>query len=565
MSKYRKPLAVAAAVAMASGALAACGSGGSGSGGDANTLYYLSFRPAEHLDPQRTYIGRDISNLGRLAYRSLVTFPVTTDEKEANTLIPDLATDTGTSSQGGKVWKFTLKDGVKWQDGKDITCEDLKYGMSRNFATDVITGGPSNYVLTYLDIPADKDGSPAYKGPYTKKGQQFFDKAITCSGKTITYNFKKPWPDFALSLASLRYGDPYRADQDKGDKSNFSVFSNGPYKLEGTWQEGKGGTFVKNPEWDAKTDTVRKQNVDKVVFTEGLDDATINDRLMADRGNDARAITDRRIPAASYSEITGDIAKRATLNPSPYVDYLVPNFNRLTNPKVRQALMEATDADAWITAGGGEKAYAPADSIVNPSLVGAQPNAAFKDKGNIAKATATLKSAGVKLPYPIKFTYSTSPTADKQAAALQAGWEKAGFKVTLDGLADTYYTVIQKPNSKSDVMWGGWGADWPTMATVIPPLFDSRVNLSKSSNQNDYGNYKSDAVNKLIDQAQAQSDVSAAAKIWNQADAQLGKDVAYIPLEITQFYMLHGSKVDPYVQNPATSMYPDLGDIAVKK
>ena len=48
--------------------------------------------------------------------------------------------------------------------------------------------------------------------------------------------------------------DPYRADKDKGDKSNYSIFSNGPYKLDGTWNKGTGGTFVRNDKYDPKTD-----------------------------------------------------------------------------------------------------------------------------------------------------------------------------------------------------------------------------------------------------------------------------------------------------------------------
>ena len=40
------------------------------------TVYSLEQSVTEHLDPQRTYVGRDISNLGRLVYRSLVTFPL---------------------------------------------------------------------------------------------------------------------------------------------------------------------------------------------------------------------------------------------------------------------------------------------------------------------------------------------------------------------------------------------------------------------------------------------------------------------------------------------------------
>jgi peptide/nickel transport system substrate-binding protein len=67
--------------------------------------------------------------------------------------------------------------------------------------------------------------------------------------------------------------------------------------------------------------------------------------------------------------------------------------------------------------------------------------------------------------------------------------DKAGFSVTLEGLSETYYDVIHNPHnaSKYDLTWAGWAADWPNASTVIPPLFDSRVNLSKQSNGQDYG------------------------------------------------------------------------------
>ena len=200
------------------------GDGGGNNGGSSEegakggtAIFYNGPRNTEHLDPQRMYIGRDLNNSGRLVYRSLVALPASNDP----TPVPDLATDTGQTTDGGMSWSFTVKDGVKWEDGKDITCEDFKYGASRNFATDVIIGGPSNYLFTYLDIPTGDDGLPAYKGPYTGEGQELFDKAVTCDGQTITYRIKKPWPDFPLSIAQLRYLDPYRQDLDKGDANNF--------------------------------------------------------------------------------------------------------------------------------------------------------------------------------------------------------------------------------------------------------------------------------------------------------------------------------------------------------
>jgi len=573
MTSYRKrALAVVAAASMTA-SLAACG-GGSSPGGttEGGTLYYYITKPVEHVDPQRVYVGRDISNFNRLVYRSLVSFPISTDAKEANTPVPDLATDTGAVSDGAKTWRFTLRDGVTWQDGKAITCEDVKYGASRVFATDVITGGP-NYILSYLDVPAGKDGLPAYKGPYRKTGQADFDKAITCSGKTITYHFKKPWPDFNLATAALLMMSPFRQDQDRGDKSNFVIFSSGPYKLQGTWEKEKGATLVRNENYDPKTDTtkLRKALPDKIVFTIGQPAETIYDRLIADSGTDKFAVTSERTPPAYYSQIQGEVADRSVNVESPYVNYLVPNFTKVKSLKVRQAIAMATDATSWITAGGGDRAYLTARSIVNPAVVGYQDNAAFTapPSGDPLAAKKLLQESGVPVPYPLIFQYPSSDTADKQAAGLKQTWEKAGFKVTLDGLGDTYYDVIQKPDNDGDVMWGGWGADWPSAITVTAPLFDSRPNgvgvKGATSNGQDYGNYQSDAFNALVDRAQSASSLDDQTKVLQDADLQLGKDVAYIPLDIQKFNFVRGSKVTGYVNTPPSAMNPDLGAIGVEK
>jgi peptide/nickel transport system substrate-binding protein len=67
----------------------------------------------------------------------------------------------------------------------------------------------------------------------------------------------------------------------------------------------------------------------------------------------------------------------------------------------------------------------------------------------------------------------------------------------------------------------------------------------------------------LVDQAQAASDLAAQTKFLQQADQVLAKDVAYIPLDIPIFNMIHGSKVMHYETTAASSSYPDLGPIDV--
>jgi peptide/nickel transport system substrate-binding protein len=578
-SQRRRLASLAAATALT---LGAAGCGGSGGGGRADTtpqertdavkggtVFSLEQSVTEHLDPQRTYVGRDISNLNRLVYRGLVTFPAgATDATEGSTPVPDLATDTGQSNEDATEWSFTLKDGPTWQDGKPVTCEDVKYGASRNFA-DELTGGPNFYPRDFLDIPQDADGTPAYKGPYLGTGQDLFDKAVVCDGSTITYHFKKPWPDFPLAVAALHAFAPYRADQDKGDKSDLSIFSDGPYKLDGEWNEDTGGTFVRNDQWDGTEDTNRQANPDSFVFEIGLEPEVIIDRLIADQGDDANAISTRNVTPAQYPQITGDVKARSVNIQSPYSNYLLPNFNRITNLKVRQALALATDRQSYVNSLGGANASSPSLSIVNPATPGYVANTNFGDEagGDVEGAKKLLQESGETLPYPIKFTYPIGSDASEKAfASLKATYDEAGFDVTLDGLdpSGPYYDTIQKPGSDSDLIWGGWGADYPSIATVIPPLFDSRINLTKQSNGQDYGNYQSDAVNAAMDAAASEVDLEKAAQMWSDVDNTLAEDVAYIPLDVSQFYFLRGSNIENYVNAVSTSGFPDLGVISVK-
>jgi len=373
--------------------------------------------------------------------------------------------------------------------------------------------------------------------------------------------------NFAVSGALAAFG-PFKASQDKGAQSNYQVFASGPYELQGKWQEAKGGTFVRNPNYDPSTDntSIRRALPDKIVWVEGLSNETIFDRLLKDSGPDKFAVTDRSAPPAYQLKVSKE-KKRVTNPDTPFVDYLLPNFRKVTNPLVRQALAVATDKTSWITAYGGPSLAKPANNIILSTVEG------FKDFGNAFgtpdggdpdKAKQLLQQAGVKMPYPIHFTYQGgTPTTDAEASSLKDALDKAGFKVTLEGLTDTYYDVIQNPSNakKYDLTWAGWGADWPNASTVVPPLFDSRNNLSASSNGQDYGWYASDATNSAIDTAYNEADASKRNAMWGDLSESLAKEVAYIPLDIEKFLRLHGSGVTNYAENAASNGYPDLGPI----
>jgi len=533
------------------------------------TLNILSSLPVDHWDPQRVYIGANIEAGNRMFSRTLTTFGPVAKDGDPAALVADAATDTGTVSADAKEWKFTIKDGVKWEDGKAVTCEDFKYGISRTFAVEVITGGP-NYAIQYLDIPKNKDGSSAYAGPYKKTGQDLYDKAVTCAGTTITFKMAKPSGDFNQALTMTAFG-AFRADKDQGEKSNFAIFSDGPYKLEGTWTSAKGGTFVRNENWDASTDTIRKAYPDKIVFDESLTAETLYERLLANQSNDQNSIPNGdNAPATALANIANQAEGRYTIVPSPYTRYLVPNFKSkvMSNDKAREALAMATDRSAYVTAMGGDQIAKATNSLINPAL-SSFPNTPLPagDKGDPAKAKTILQQAGLTLPVKINVAYRKSDTNDKVFSGMKTGWDAAGFDTNLIGIpADQYYPTLQSPDAapKYDVYWAGWGADFPSASTVIPQLLDSRSQITSGGPGQDYGYFDNADFNAGIDKAMALTGAEAD-KAWGALDADAStKYFAVIPLINDQFVFAHGSNVQGATVNITFTGYYDLANVSVK-
>lgn len=532
------------------------------------TLSLLIGTATEHWDPQRTYVGVDIEFGNRAFVRTLTTWsPVTSNTQQA-TLVADAATDTGQVSDDGKTWKFTLKDGIKWEDGQPVTCEDYAYGISRTFAVDVITGGP-NYAIQYLDIPKAKDGSSQYKGPYNGAGQDLYDKAVTCDGNTITFKMAQPSGDFNQALTMTAFG-AFRKDKDQGDKSNFQIFSDGPYKLDGTWSPNSGGTFVRNDQWDPATDDVRKAYPDKITWDESLTQETVFERLIANQGDDQNAITFDQAPVTALANVASGAEGRNDIVASPYTRYLTPNFKSkvMSNDKAREALALATDRAAYVTAVGGDQVAQPVNSLINPALP-AFPNTPLPagDSGDPAKAMDVLKASGLTLPVKINVAYRKSDTMDKVFSGLKAGWDKAGFDTNLIGIpADQYYGTLQSPDSASkyDVYWAGWGADFPSASTVIPQLLDSRSQISAGGPGQDYGYFDNADFNKGIDAAYALTGAEAD-KAWGALDAEaVTKYYAVIPLIVDNFVFVRGSNVQGAFVNGTFTGYYDIATISVK-
>ncbi len=206
-----------------------------------------------HLDPQRIYFAWN-SEIGNLYIRCLTGYRI---DGGAMKLVGDLATDTGTMTDGGKTWTFTLKDGLKWEDGSELTVEDVRHGIERGFASFTTEGA------TYLQaaLTGSNDFRSVYKGPYSGK---HLDSVVTDTAKkTITFHLKTARPDLNWTLAMQSYG----AVSAKHDtKEKYDKDPSGRVHRLRSHSVDKSLTMVRNTHWDPATDPIRNAYPDSFAF-----------------------------------------------------------------------------------------------------------------------------------------------------------------------------------------------------------------------------------------------------------------------------------------------------------
>jgi peptide/nickel transport system substrate-binding protein len=552
-TSWRSVAAVASAGALA---LAAC-SGSDDRAPDARgvepqkggTLTILNpTEQIQHLDPQRNYTTEEYAFAGAYLARTLTAYKLSPDPKTSNELVGDLATDTGKATDGAKTWTFTLRDGAKWEDGPDVTCTDIKYGVSRTFAQTVITDGPT-YAIDLLDIPKDSQGNSTYKGPYetSKNDTAAFDKAVVCSpdGKTITFHLNRPAPDFNYTTTLTAFAGVPKA-KDTGEKYDNKIISDGPYKV-AEYTKGQQLVLDRNTLWSPSMDTYRPAYPDKIVMKFKVATSTIDQRMIADAGADQQAIPMGHVQPASLTTVFRQqrFANRRVDAYSPFTTYVAINVTKVPNVKHRQAILAAVDRRQIVTLNGGSFAGDIADGLIKPSLTQDYAPTGLWDgllgkkipvTGDPAYAKRLITESGQRMP-DLTFDYAKTPTGDQQAAALQGALAKAGIKLRLNPLpVGTYYGIVMDPTKQHEMSDSGWSPDWPNASTVVPELAASAggFNLSRSNDK---------AFDAKVAAAKVESDRGKQAKMWQELNRYVVQQAWVLPLLFVRDQRLAGSKV----------------------
>jgi peptide/nickel transport system substrate-binding protein len=498
-----------------------------------------------HLDPQRIWTGEELAFAGSYLHRTLNSYRLDRSGVTSRQLVPDLATGTGTPNQDATSWSWTLRHGIAWEDGSPITCADVKYGVSRTFATDVITEGPT-FAMSMLDVPTADNGESVYKGPYVTAGNDVaaFDRAVSCRGDEITFHLGRPVPDFDHTVTLLAFG-PVPEPADTGEKYDTRPMSSGPYQI----AEATDTQLVleRNEHWSTTTDAVRGAYPDAVVVRFGIDQSVIDERMMSDSGEDRSSVPTSQVQPSSLSRVFGDtdFSPRRVNQLDPFVHYLVVNTERVPALDHRRAIATALDRAQIRTTLGGRFAGDLADGVIKPNLPqDYEPSGLWEgllgvpvpDGGDQERAAGLMDGSGAKL-HPLRYDYERTRVNDQVAAAVVKSLAGAGIEVQPNPIeGDQFLGVIFDPASEADLVLISWGPDWANASTVIPALFTRAGGF-------DLSHVDDPAFSAKVDAALVTTDRSAQADRWKALNKAAMSQVWVVPLIFSRRQRLAGSEV----------------------
>uniref|UniRef100_UPI0035AC09CB ABC transporter substrate-binding protein n=1 Tax=Streptomyces coelicoflavus TaxID=285562 RepID=UPI0035AC09CB len=531
-------------------------------------LRFGATQEADSWDPQRSYYGF-VWNFARYYTRQLVTFAPQPGHK-STTLVPDLATGLATVSDGGTTYTYALRDGITWEDGSPITSQDIKYGIERSWASDVISGGPAH-------LQKVLDPKKTYEGPYKDEDPQKLGlRAIeTPDSKTIVFHLSEPNGDFEEMLA-LPVASPVKRKRDTGSVYELRPFSSGPYKFE-SYDPHRELVLVRNEHWNEESDRIRSALPDRIEVTFVSDANDLDKGLLS--GKFDLDLNGTGLSRAAISKTQGNAGLRSHLDNAStgYIRYAAfpQSVEPMNNIHCRKAVIYSADNKELQTARGGPVVGGDiAPNMLPPSIVGSEPSydpygaLASNGKPDLEKARKELEACGKPNGFSTTIAVRKNvPVEVDTAVALQKQLKKVNINATIDRIdGAATFDVIESPKAVKDRGYGiilmGFAADFPTGQGFLRPLVDGRFILKEGNNN--YTELNDPEINALFDDAIAEQDPAKAGDIYQQINRKVSEHAVYLPITYEKILMWRGARVtNAYTANSYYGRY-DYVSLGVK-
>jgi peptide/nickel transport system substrate-binding protein len=498
----------------------------------ADTIIIGTTDTISSFDPADAYATRDWEVIRNID-EGLLQWEAGSGDK----LEPGMATGMPEVSDDGLTYTFTLRDGIKFGDGTDMTSQMYADSMNR-----VLTIGP--------DCP--NGVADALVTPYLASVE-------APDAKTIVFHLKQPVAYFLQLVATA----PYRpADPNIFPADQCMLYPDAPIYGTGPWYVSQFVpdqqiVFEPNPYYTGNYPAQVKQ----VIV-----------RFFSDPQTEALAIQNGEIDIA-WRYLGGELISQlkgvsglnvGTINGGS-IRYLILNHTMapMDDPNVVKAIASAIDRNEISdTVFGGE--VNPIYSMVPPGFLGASE--AFDTmyaSPNLDAAKSFLEASGYSESNPLEFElwyppehYGTQTAAWVQV--IQKELEATGMiKVTLQSQEwSTYVTACTGGEAYAACVLG-WFYDYPDASNYLEPFIyngGQGTNVSPSEAGTDYGKPINDKAQQLVDlmnQSDVETDLTKRAELLKQAQEVYADLVVTLPLFLNPEYVVYRDNIHGMDSHPS--------------
>jgi ABC-type transport system substrate-binding protein len=412
---------------------------------------------------------------------------------------------------GGKRYRFKLRDGIRFHDGRRLSSRDVRFTFERVLARESCE---FRWLLASIRGATDIIGG---------KARELSGFEIH-SATEFSVHLESPFPFFTAVLSHLGLAIVPEGVNFKATTFKEGCVGTGPFRL-ARFEPGKRIEMERNPGYwrdgYPRCEMIQFESVGSPGdiysgFKKGY--FSIVHHLSPDRFDELRRSSEY---AGGYREV-----------PNLSVAMLGLNVKKgpLTDPALRQRLAAAVDREAIIRTLTGA-APAIASGLIPPGLLGY--DASSRSSSQFRAPAAADRDKEVTLTMAFSRSSIFAPAAEQIAKNLA----EAGFRLELAPTASREETLKVTTEASTDIFLNAWVADYPGTHAIVHGILDSR--------EGQVGRFSgSPEMDRRIETARAEIDPTTRHTLYREIEEIVAQDALVIPLFYIQIYRFARPEVE---------------------
>jgi ABC-type transport system substrate-binding protein len=446
----------------------------------------------------------------------------------------------------GATYRFFLRPSVLFQDGEELTADDVRRSIERALHPDT----PDPFASTFAGIVGYDDfaaGKAAHLAGVHVEGRYVVSIALT-------------EPDAAflasLTLPSLR---PVCKSAGERYSPGWLPCGAGPFRLpEGGWQHGISITVVRNEHYFR----AGRPYVDAITWEVGMPVLTQRFKFLAgdlDYYRDLSSIDVARFASDARWKALGDAEPDVEVTGEAMNTQMAP----FDNVEVRRAVAAAIDREHYRLL--SPATLDPANQPIPPAIPGFLPEFTGQTH-DYAAALEHMRRAGYPYdpatgtggyPKTVRYTAYEPGLAYYSAQVLQQELAKIGIRLEIRLLGIATWQALTHKAGRAEMTIGSWAQDYPDPSDFFEPNFaGSSIHEDDSNNVAFYDNPRLDA---LLKRARIETDGARRASLYAEATRIVCDDAPWAFVFYSHRYSVHQPYLRGYVPRPAEIEY--MGDV----